>query len=182
MPSGNVYYEDGAICCAKIPGGEAFCTFPPHTAGLHSWESIESPTFNTTKSEFIKKTSDPYTEGIYDADDLKTTRDAAIEFMERCGLEPTRDAIDQLAEVFLPCLRIMTTRGYDPDGETWRAEGWKGIIGKILDKSNRIWYHGWKHGRFHDDSVLDLINFAGFYRRLGHTGEAWGVRGEPGYE
>lgn len=115
-------------------------------------------------------------------DEDVTTRDAAEQFMRECGLDPTPDAIGQLAEVFLPCLRIMCERGYDEEGRTWRAEGWRGMLWKGRDKSDRIWWHGWMHGRFHADSVLDAINYFGYYYRLGHRGRPWGSRGEPGNE
>lgn len=109
-----------------------------------------------------------------------TTRDAADQFMRSCGLDPTEDAVGQLTEAFLPCLKIMCERGYDEEGRTWRAEGWRGMLWKGRDKSDRIWWHGWRHGRFHADSVLDAINYFGYYYRIGHQGDPWGTRGEPG--
>ena len=107
-------------------------------------------------------------------------RIAAQEFLEKAGLEPTPDAIEQLVFAFLPALQIMCVRGYDPEGLTWRAEGWRGMLWKIHDKFGRIWFFGWKRGKFHPDSVIDLINYSGFYYRTGHDGPEWGTRGEPG--
>lgn len=113
----------------------------------------------------------------------ETTRDACEDFIRECGLEPTPDAVGQLAEVFLPCLRIMCERGYSPDGSTWRAEGWRGMLWKAYDKMERLWYHSWTHGRFHDDSVFDGINYLGFYwRSRKEGGDGWGKRGVPGDE
>lgn len=110
-------------------------------------------------------------------------KEAASKFMIECGLEPTPDAIGQLTEAFLPCLRIMCERGYAPDGSTWRAEGWRGMLWKAYDKMERLWYHSWVNGRLHDDSVFDGINYLGFYwrSRVG-GGDGWGKRGAPGNE
>lgn len=112
-----------------------------------------------------------------------TAREKAEYFLRECGLEPTPDAIGQLTEVFLPCLRIMIERGYEPDGSTWRAEGARGMIWKAMDKMERLWFHSWKHGHLHDDSVYDGINYLGFYwRTRSQDGDGWGKRGAPGYD
>ncbi len=114
--------------------------------------------------------------------DISDNKDysAAYSYFKAHGLKPTPDAIAQLEDVFLPCLAIMCSRGYDPNGLTWKAEGWRGMIWKIRDKSDRLWFHGWKQGRFVPDHALDLINYAGYYFRLAHMGSPWGTRGEPG--
>jgi hypothetical protein len=112
----------------------------------------------------------------------KAVREAAKVFMEACGLVPTSDAIGQLSEAFLPCLQIMCERGYDPNGSTWRAEGWRGMLWKIRDKSDRLWFHGWRQGRFHPDHAPDMMNYLGFYTRLAHDGDPWGKRGAPGVD
>ena len=106
---------------------------------------------------------------------------SARKYMLDCGLRPTPDAIAQLDEVFLPCLTIMCRRGYDPDGGTWRAEGWRGMLWKIRDKSDRLWYHGWLRGIFHPDHAPDMINYLGFYMRA-ERDKPWGTRGAPGNE
>jgi hypothetical protein len=105
---------------------------------------------------------------------------SARKFMLDCGLKPTSDAVEQLVDVFLPCLKIMCNRGYDPEGKTWKKEGWRGMLWKIRDKADRLWYRGWKRGQFDYDSPLDLINYAGFYYRLHNEGDPWGERGAPG--
>jgi hypothetical protein len=110
-----------------------------------------------------------------------TTRcDAAEDFMRKCGLDPTPDAVYQLAFAFLPCLQIMCERGYDPEGTTWRDKGWKGLVHDILNKSGRLRFHSWKHNRFDLDSARDLMNFCGFYVRLHNKGKKWGKWGKPG--
>lgn len=107
-------------------------------------------------------------------------RESAKKYMMECGLQPTDDAISQLDEVFLKCLSIMCSRGYDPKGGTWKAEGWRGMLWKIRDKSDRLWFHGWRQGRFVPDHIYDMLNYGGYYVRLAHTGKPWGERGEPG--
>ena len=107
-----------------------------------------------------------------------------------CGLNPTPDAIGQLVHAFLPSLGIMcgvnpdgTKRErYDPNGKTWRAEGWRGMLWKIRDKSDRLWFHGWRQGRLVVDHPHDMINYLGFYIRLDHKGDPWGKRGAPGVD
>ena len=115
-----------------------------------------------------------------DPNDPNTYRRAAEKFLLDCGLPPVPDAIDQLADAFLPCLRIICERGYHPEGTTWRAGGWRGILTDIKKKSNRLWYRSWIKGGFDDDSARDLINFGGFYVRLGNQGKEWGDWGQPG--
>jgi hypothetical protein len=109
---------------------------------------------------------------------MLTTRDAAVEFLDRCSLEATPDAIDQLTEVFLPCLRIMCERPWSPDGATWRKSGVLGILSDVRKKFERLWERGWKNSVRHDDSAFDLINFVGFYLRS--EDNRWGEWGEPG--
>ena len=105
-------------------------------------------------------------------------RDAATEFLDRCSMQPTPDAIDQLVRVFVPCLEIMCTRPWEPDGGTWRKSGVLGILTDCKKKFERLWERGWKHGKRHDDSALDLINYLGMYLRSEDNG--WGEWGEPG--
>jgi hypothetical protein len=106
--------------------------------------------------------------------------EAAAQFMDLCGLTPTVDSVNQLVEAFLPALRIMIERGYDPNGDTWIKTGWRGLVWNILGKAGRIRFHSWRNGDFDGDSAIDLINFGGFYYRLGNTGEPWGDWGDPG--
>ena len=106
-------------------------------------------------------------------------RNAAVDFFVRCGLDMTDDAVDQLVDAFLPALRIMCERGYDPDGATWRESGWRGTLTDIRKKFTRLWFRGWRRGRYDPDSAIDLINFCGFYYRLHNEGKPWGEWGEP---
>lgn len=108
----------------------------------------------------------------------KTTRDAAREFMEQCGLEPTPDALDQLVEVFVPCLRIMCERGWDPNGGTWKKSGRLGIFLDVDKKFERLKWKVWEQDDEPGDSAPDLINFVGFLVRS--PDNRFGERGEPG--
>lgn len=114
-----------------------------------------------------------------DPNDPNTYRRAAERFLTDCGLPPVPDAVDQLAEAFLPALQIICERGYHPEGNTWREAGWRGILTDIKKKANRLWYRSWVKGGFDDDSARDIINFAGFYLRLGNQGKEWGEWGDP---
>jgi hypothetical protein len=114
----------------------------------------------------------------YAAEEL-TMREAAAEFLDRCSMEPTPDAISQLVEVFVPCLRIMTTRPWDPMGRTWRKSGIFGAFTDAKKKWERFWERGWIHGQRHDDSGHDLINYVGFVMRS-DPDSGWGEWGEPG--
>jgi hypothetical protein len=76
----------------------------------------------------------------------------------------------------------MCTRGYSPTGATWKIRGWKGIVQDIMDNAFRIRYHSWRASRFYPNGALDMINFAGFYYRLGCQGSKWGELGEPDAE
>lgn len=108
-----------------------------------------------------------------------TTRDAAYTFLASCGLRSTPDAISQLSEVFLPCLKIMCERPWDPNGGTWQAAGRMGALADIRKKFQRLWYRAWTIGKRHDDSAYDLINYIGFFLRADHPG--WGDWGEPAH-
>ena len=105
---------------------------------------------------------------------------AEITYLKTRGLEPTPDAIAQLRYAFLPALEIMCKRGYDPDGQTWKLRGWRGLVHHILDKAERFKFHSWNNSRHDRDSALDLINYCGFYIRLENQGEPWGTWGPPG--
>lgn len=105
-------------------------------------------------------------------------RKAAREFMQMCGMEPTADSISQMTEVFIPCLRIMCERPWDPRGGTWRAAGRLGALADLKKKFDRVWYRYWLCNKPHIDSILDLINYAGFALRS--EDDRWGSWGEPG--
>lgn len=109
--------------------------------------------------------------------DLGDMESAARAFMHACGVEATPDAVEQLTEVFLPCLQIMCERPWDPNGGTWRKSGWLGIMTDVRKKFERLWERAWQHGERHDDSILDLINYLGFLRRSKKS--RWGAWGEP---
>lgn len=102
-------------------------------------------------------------------------------YLRSCGLEPTPDAIAQLRDAFLPCLRIMCERGYDPNGSTWGAHGWRGNLFYVKAKIERAWQKSWVRGHPDTDSITDAINFAGFYLR-GLNDPPWGEWGPPGDE
>lgn len=106
-------------------------------------------------------------------------RDAAYDYLKRLGMDPTPDAIAQLAGPFALALSVMCDRGYDPEGATWRSKGWKGIVHDILNKAGRLRYNSWVHDEFDGDSSIDLINFAGFYWRQRNSGSKWGWLGQP---
>lgn len=109
-----------------------------------------------------------------------TSRDAAYTFLESCGLDPTPDSVGQLTEAFLPALRIMCERGYDPNGETWRDAGWRGLLHEIRKKQTRLHHRSWLRALFDWDSAVDMLNYLGFYIRLRNQGPSWGNLGEPG--
>jgi hypothetical protein len=108
-------------------------------------------------------------------------RAAAEEYLARIGLQPTPDAIGQLTEVFLPCLRIMCDpdHPWDPNGATWRRGGIFAVLTDARKKWERFWERTWTHGKRHDDSGFDLINFVGFVMRA-KPESRWGEWGEPG--
>lgn len=105
---------------------------------------------------------------------------AAIEFLKAVGLTPNVDAVEQLADAFIPCLQIICERGYHPGGATWRRAGRKGLVREILKNTDRIHDKDWL-GNIHDaDSGHDLINYAGYYTRALEEGlDNWGFWGEP---
>jgi hypothetical protein len=105
---------------------------------------------------------------------------AANHFFADIGLPLTPDAVDQLVVAFIPALKVICERGYHPEGNTWREAGWRGVLTDIRKKSNRLWYRSWIKGGFDEDSATDLINFAGFYKRLRNQGPEWGTWGPPG--
>ena len=98
----------------------------------------------------------------------------------------TPDSVGQLVEVFVPCLRIMVERGYEPTGGLWRKAGVLGIIWDVRKKFERLWFRTWTQGKRHDDSGFDLINFTGMLlradpdSRFGDAGEPAGPEQEDG--
>jgi hypothetical protein len=103
---------------------------------------------------------------------------AAEEFMNKMGMEPTPDALSQLLEAFVPCLRIMCERGYEPSGALWRKAGILGIIWDVRKKFERLWYRTWTLGIRHDDSAFDLMNYVGMLVRA-DPNSRFGDAGEP---
>jgi len=93
----------------------------------------------------------------------------------------TPDAVGQLVDVFLPCLRIMCdTEGHPwgPNGELWRAAGVLNLTGDVDKKHERFQWRYWTNGDEHPDSGYDLINFVGFVLRS-DPNSRFGRRGEP---
>jgi hypothetical protein len=123
---------------------------------------------------------------MMDLEDDEKARDAAYDYMRRIGLDPTPDAIGQLAGPFTAALEIICTRGYNPPDEDpeiehfWAARGWKGLVHDIMDNALRLRLFSWKRNEFYPNGAVDIINFAGFYLRLKCKGTKWGEIGEPG--
>lgn len=90
----------------------------------------------------------------------------------------TPDSVGQLVEVFVPCLRIMVERGYEPTGALWRKAGVLGIIWDVRKKFERLWFRTWTQGKRHDDSGFDMINFTGMLLRA-EPDSRFGDAGEP---
>lgn len=90
----------------------------------------------------------------------------------------TPDSVGQLVDVFVPCLRIMVERGYEPTGALWRKAGVLGIIWDVRKKFERLWFRTWTQGIRHDDSGFDLINFTGMLMRA-DPNSRFGDAGEP---
>lgn len=105
-------------------------------------------------------------------------QDAAYAYLLAVGLTPTPDAVGQMTHVFLKCLTIMCERGYEPNGQLWRAAGKMGALADVRKKFFRLWQRAWHKRQPHDDSAIDLINYVGFYLRCDDAG--WGEWGEPG--
>jgi hypothetical protein len=127
----------------------------------------------------VRRSHDPSDHPFIESDREKDV-DAAHEFLERCCLTPTPDAVDQLVDAILPALRIMCERGYDPEGGSWRESGWMGQMAEIRKRASRLVHHSWRHGRFDFGDAVDMINYCGFYLRLEGKGKPWGEWGEPG--
>jgi hypothetical protein len=105
---------------------------------------------------------------------------SARKFMEDMGLKPTSDAVDQLIHAFVPALRIMCDRGYDPKGGTWQEGGWMPILIEVHKKTKRLWYRCWRRGiePWTEDHPVDLINYCGMLIRAGNL-SPWGQWGAP---
>jgi hypothetical protein len=92
----------------------------------------------------------------------------------------TPDAVGQLVEVFIPCLRIMCDpdHPWDPEGKTWRRAGRLGVLTDARKKFERLWERYWIHYTPHPDSGYDAINFIAFVLRSDDN--RWNEWGEPG--
>jgi hypothetical protein len=112
-----------------------------------------------------------------------TRYEMASQYLRDSGLIPNSDAIEQLADVFLPCLAIICQRGYANDGSTWQAGGWKGLLHELIKKMDRVQYFDW-HRSMPEKSlkeIPDIINYAGMYQRSRYELRPWGTLfGEPG--
>jgi hypothetical protein len=126
---------------------------------------------------------DLYTEEINEVAPMPVEYQAAHDFLLMIfgpdGYTP--DAVGQLVDVFLPCLRIMCDREghpWGPEGELWRAAGILNLTGDVYKKHERFQYRLWTRGAMHEDSGFDLINFVGFCLRS-DPDSRFGARGEP---
>lgn len=122
-------------------------------------------------------------DGEENVQDWDTSRDAAVTFLEACGIIPTPDAISQLIEVYLPAIAIMCKRGYDPNGQTWQKVGWRPQLYEVMKKVDRIAWLAWSHNREEEAlaEIPDILNYLGFVQR-GITARLakWGKWGPPG--
>jgi hypothetical protein len=138
-------------------------------------EDNESPDW--AGSDFGK---DKFVEAIAEKDGRY---ERASNFLRASGLIPNSDAIEQLADVFLPCLAIMCQRGYANDGSTWQAGGWRGLLHEMIKKMDRVQYFDWYRAMPEKAlrEIPDIINYAGMYQRARHELKPWGdLFGEPG--
>jgi hypothetical protein len=110
----------------------------------------------------------------------QTCEEAAVAFLDACSLEPTRDAVLQLTEAFLPALAIMCQRGtiYDQNGGSWKAMGWKGVLLEVKKRWSRVRISAWKNNRYNPGDATDAINYLGYYIRGRHEGPEFGEMDE----
>lgn len=109
--------------------------------------------------------------------------EAAIHFLDECSIQPTPEAVSQLIEAFLPCLALISSRGYDPNGANWRKMGWRGLLVEINKRWERIHYLCWQRGKIDPNNVPDAINYLAYFHRLSNEGDTgWGTIGKPGPE
>lgn len=117
--------------------------------------------------------------GMTDA--LNGPQEEAADFLRAIGLPANQDAVDQLARVFVPCLRIICDRDHAGDGSTWRRAGWKPQLHEVFKKMDRLRHREWLHSN--GDPACegtDIINYIGFYLR-GRMDKisAWAEWGKP---
>jgi hypothetical protein len=136
-----------------------------HNPGFVRAEHLPSETFSDTAL-------------VTDASVPLTVREAAARFLGDVFDEYTPDAMDQLVEVFVPCLRIMCERPWSPDGATWKKSGIFGVMTDAKKKWERFWERTWVHGVRHDDSGYDHINYVGMVLRA-DPNSGWGEWGDP---
>jgi hypothetical protein len=106
---------------------------------------------------------------------------AAADFLRAVDLEPNPDAIEQLADAFLPCLRIICTRGHASDGSLWKEAGWRGLLSELIKKMDRVQFLDWLHMMDASHELPDIINYAAMLLRSRHSIPAYGPKfGEPG--
>jgi hypothetical protein len=150
---------------------------PPESGSIYSEEDPKIRLFGTEDTPLVTRRAG--SDAHVDLAESLSRQEAAHMFLKACGLTPTPDAIAQLTEAFLPCLRIMCTRPWNPHGGTWRQSGILGVLTDAKKKWERFWERTWKHGQRHDDSGFDLINYIGFIMRS-DPDSRWGEWGEPG--
>lgn len=91
------------------------------------------------------------------------------------------DAVSQLVQGFLPCLKIIIERGYATDGRTWEAGGWRGLLHEMIKKMDRVQFLDWQHAIGASHEMPDIINYGAMYMRSRNNLLPWGTLfGEPG--
>jgi hypothetical protein len=92
-----------------------------------------------------------------------------------------REDVTRQAAVLLRALDIYAERNVRY-ADNWRRSGWRGVVVRIRERSDRLWDAMWPggipYGPGPADDAIDLINFAGFLVRAieGETtrdGEWW---------
>lgn len=183
MPKGAGFLQNSGFE-VHIPGCPAYgCTNPQCECGCHKWEGQNGHLLHQLhcREDRCGPTGEfcdcPCHSGV---DMEHSPLEVAIIAMMRAGGidDPRPDAVAQMAEVFLPCLRKMCDSEHPWDG-LWKESGLFGALTDARKKFQRYWHRTWVKGIRHDDSGYDLINFLGFSLRA-PTHSRWGDWGEPG--
>lgn len=102
-----------------------------------------------------------------------------IDWTEEEGAVETFTTLSPLADVLVKSL-ILANRKAKTYGMAWWSEGYMGNVARVLSKASRIRKMLWRDQPFNDasepvwDTLMDLINLAGFAVINHREGNKWG--------